>query len=40
MSEIQGEVSQVLGAVVDVHFPDGHLPEIFEALRVPRDGGQ
>jgi F-type H+-transporting ATPase subunit beta len=38
MSEIQGEVSQVLGAVVDVHFPDGHLPEIFEALRVPRDG--
>ncbi|MDX2075081.1 MAG: F0F1 ATP synthase subunit beta [bacterium] len=40
MSEIQGEVSQVLGAVVDVHFPDGHLPEIFEAIRVPRGEGE
>jgi len=38
MSEIQGEISQVLGAVVDVNFPDGHLPEIFEAIRVPREG--
>jgi F-type H+-transporting ATPase subunit beta len=40
MSEIQGEISQVLGAVVDVHFPDGHLPEIFEAIRVPRGEGE
>ncbi len=38
MSEIRGEISQVLGAVVDVNFPDGHLPEIFEAIRVPREG--
>ncbi len=38
MAEIQGRVSQVLGAVVDVEFPNGGLPEIFDALRVPREG--
>ena len=29
-----GEISQVLGAVVDVYFPDGQLPSILAALRV------
>lgn len=38
MSEIRGEISQVLGAVVDVYFPDGILPEIYDAIRVPREG--
>jgi F-type H+-transporting ATPase subunit beta len=38
MAEIQGRVSQVLGAVVDVVFPDGQLPDIFDAIRVPREG--
>src|SRR5215470_2380764 len=38
MPEVQGRVSQVLGAVVDVEFPEGQLPDIFEAVRVPRDG--
>ncbi len=38
MAEVQGRVSQVLGAVVDVEFPPGQLPDIFEAVRVPRDG--
>jgi len=38
MSEIQGRVSQVLGAVVDVEFPGGELPDIFDAVRVPREG--
>jgi F0F1-type ATP synthase beta subunit len=32
MAEIQGVVSQVLGAVVDVGFPEGKLPEIFDAV--------
>ncbi|MCA0453283.1 MAG: F0F1 ATP synthase subunit beta [Chloroflexi bacterium] len=40
MAEIQGRVSQVLGAVVDVTFPPGQLPDIFEAVRVPRGEGQ
>ncbi|MCA9544896.1 MAG: F0F1 ATP synthase subunit beta, partial [Myxococcales bacterium] len=34
MSEHLGSVSQVLGPVVDVLFPDGVLPEINTALRV------
>lgn len=38
MSDLQGRISQVLGAVVDVEFPEGHLPDIYEAIRVPRDG--
>ena len=29
-----GRVSQVLGAVVDVEFPDCRLPPIFTALKV------
>ncbi len=40
MAEMQGHVSQVLGAVVDVHFLPGQLPDIFEAVRVPREEGQ
>jgi len=38
MAEVQGRITQVLGAVVDVEFPAGQLPDIFEALRVPREG--
>ncbi|MBC8171584.1 MAG: F0F1 ATP synthase subunit beta, partial [Anaerolineae bacterium] len=38
MAEIEGRVSQVLGAVVDVQFPHGDLPDIFDAVRVPRAG--
>lgn len=40
MSEVQGRVSQVLGNVVDVEFPHDQLPDIYEALRVPREGEQ
>ncbi|MDZ4766026.1 MAG: F0F1 ATP synthase subunit beta [Chloroflexota bacterium] len=36
MAEIQGRISQVLGAVVDVEFPHGNLPDIYHAIRVPR----
>jgi len=37
--EIQGSVSQILGGVVDVAFPPtSPLPDIFDAIRVPRDG--
>ena len=34
-----GRVVQIMGAVVDVAFPLGQLPEIYHALEVPRDGG-
>lgn len=38
MSEVQGRIAQVQGNVVDVEFPEGHLPDLFEALLVARDG--
>ncbi|CAN5564601.1 F0F1 ATP synthase subunit beta [soil metagenome] len=33
-----GKVVQVIGPVVDVEFADGHLPEIYNALRIKSDG--
>lgn len=36
--EKQGKVSQIMGAVVDVVFEDGHLPEIMNALEIERNG--
>ena len=39
MDKAKGRVVQILGGVVDVEFPAGQLPEIFEAIEVPRDGG-
>jgi len=34
----QGKISQIMGAVVDVVFEDGHLPEIMNALTIEREG--
>ncbi|GAB4290607.1 MAG: F0F1 ATP synthase subunit beta [Ignavibacteriaceae bacterium] len=36
MSEIQGNVIQVIGPVVDIEFKDKHLPEIYNSVRIPR----
>ena len=38
MAKVKGSVVQVLGGVVDVEFPAEQLPEIFEAIEVPREG--
>ncbi|HYM15721.1 MAG TPA: F0F1 ATP synthase subunit beta [Dehalococcoidia bacterium] len=35
----QGKVSQVIGTVVDVEFPAGALPELYNALEIASDGG-
>src|SRR5579864_946502 len=35
-----GHVSQVIGAVVDVQFPPGEQPELFEALEVKTQDGR
>ncbi len=40
MAELEGRISQVLGAVVDVQFPEGDLPDIYEAIRVPRENDE
>ena len=33
---MQGKISQIMGAVVDVEFPDGNLPAILNALEIER----
>jgi F-type H+-transporting ATPase subunit beta len=34
----KGHVVQVMGPVVDIEFPRGALPEIYDAVEIPRDG--
>jgi len=37
----KGKIKQIIGAVVDVHFPDGNtLPEIYNALEITRENGE
>jgi len=33
-----GEVVQVIGVVVDVRFPPGQVPDIYNALKIEREG--
>ncbi len=33
-----GRVVQILGGVVDVEFPNGNLPAVFDAVEIPREG--
>lgn len=40
MAEAQGKVTQIFGNVVDIEFPHGQLPDIFEAIRIPRDNSE
>lgn len=37
MAKATGHVVQILGGVVDVEFPPGELPEIYEAVEIPRE---
>ena len=32
--KIKGKISQIVGVVVDINFPIGHLPAIYNALKV------
>lgn len=34
----KGRVSQVMGPVVDIEFERGHLPEIYNAIKITREG--
>ena len=38
MANTTGQVVQILGGVVDVAFPEGGLPEVYEALEIEREG--
>ena len=36
-----GKITQIIGAVLDIKFPEGALPEINDAIRVPlKNGGE
>ena len=36
MASSDGQIVQVIGPVVDIDFEDGHLPRIFNAIKIPR----
>jgi F-type H+-transporting ATPase subunit beta len=38
MAKANGRIVQILGGVVDVEFPSSQLPEIFDAVEIPRPG--
>ncbi|NJD58266.1 MAG: F0F1 ATP synthase subunit beta [Anaerolineales bacterium] len=38
MARLTGQVVQVMGGVVDVEFPIGQLPDVYDALEVTREG--
>ncbi len=38
MTGVSGRVVQIQGGVVDVEFPPENLPQIYDAVEVPRDG--
>lgn len=38
MANTTGRVVQILGGVVDVEFPEGQIPRLFEAIEVDRSG--
>ena len=35
-----GKITQIIGAVMDIKFSQGKIPEIGEAIRVPLEGRQ
>ncbi|MCW5877935.1 MAG: F0F1 ATP synthase subunit beta [Anaerolineales bacterium] len=36
MAEAKGKVAQILGGVVDIAFPEGELPEVYDAVEIER----
>ncbi len=38
MANLNGRIIQILGGVVDVEFPAEHLPGVFDAVEIPREG--
>ena len=37
--ENKGRITQIIGAVLDIRFDEGHLPEINEAILIPTSNG-
>ena len=40
MAKATGRIIQIQGGVVDVEFPAGDLPDIYDALEIPREEGE
>ncbi|WP_394917342.1 F0F1 ATP synthase subunit beta [uncultured Robinsoniella sp.] len=36
----KGKITQIIGAVLDIKFQEGHLPEIYEAVHIKRNDGE
>ena len=36
---MNGFVTQIIGPVIDVEFPEGELPKIYNALKVVKENG-
>ncbi|MCR5149444.1 MAG: F0F1 ATP synthase subunit beta [Eubacterium sp.] len=37
--KVKGKISQIIGAVIDIKFPEGCLPEIYDAVEIPKPDG-
>ncbi len=35
-----GKITQIIGAVLDIKFQEGNLPEIYDAINIPRESGE
>ena len=35
-----GKITQIIGAVLDIRFPEGSLPEIYDAIKIRRKNGE
>jgi F-type H+-transporting ATPase subunit beta len=40
MAENTGKITQIIGAVLDIKFPEGNIPEINEAVKIKRNNGE
>ena len=40
MSKNIGTVTQIMGPVLDIRFPEGQLPELLSAIEIPHNGGK
>ena len=38
--KVKGKISQIIGAVIDIKFPEGQLPEIYDAIEIPKPDGE
>ena len=39
LAQNEGQITQIIGPVIDVEFPHGTLPEIYNALNITTDDG-